>query len=70
MKSGSSESTLTSAFTGPLTLTQLDDWKLWRLEQPLRYEIGRYFLGRARSASAIACNGLGSNLDKPSDTSF
>lgn len=32
-----------SAFTGPLTITQLDDWKLWRLEQMLRYEIG--FLG-------------------------
>lgn len=32
---------LMSAFTGPLTLTQLDaDWKLWRLEQKLSYEIG------------------------------
>ena len=30
-----------SAFTGPLTVTQLDEnWKLWRLEQTLRYEIG------------------------------
>lgn len=30
-----------SAFTGPLTVTQIDeDWKLWRLEQTLRYEIG------------------------------
>lgn len=30
-----------SAFTGPLTITQLDtDWKLWRLEQTLRYEVG------------------------------
>lgn len=30
-----------SAFTGPLTVTQLDtDWKMWRLEQTLRYEIG------------------------------
>jgi hypothetical protein len=30
-----------SAFTGPLTVTQLDvDWRKWRLEQTLRYEIG------------------------------
>lgn len=29
-----------SAFTGPLTVTQLDNWKQWRLEQTLRYEIG------------------------------
>ena len=36
-----------SAFTGPLTVTQLDeDWKLWRLEQALRYEIGSLGSGR------------------------
>jgi hypothetical protein len=30
-----------SAFTGPLTLTQIDlDWKIWRIEQTLRYEVG------------------------------
>lgn len=30
-----------SAFTGPLTLTHLDaDWRRWRLEQPLVYEVG------------------------------
>lgn len=31
-----------SEFTGPLTLTQLDsDWKIWRLEQTLKYEVGQ-----------------------------
>jgi hypothetical protein len=30
-----------SAFTGPLTVTQLDvNWRQWRLEETLRYEIG------------------------------
>jgi len=30
-----------SAFTGPLTITQLDtDARLWRLETPLIYEVG------------------------------
>ena len=30
-----------SAFTGALTVTHLDiDWRQWRLENPLRYEIG------------------------------
>lgn len=30
-----------SAFTGPLTLTHLDaDWRKWRLESALRYEVG------------------------------
>ena len=36
-----------SAFTGPLTITQVDvDWKLWRIEQPLRYEVGELGTGR------------------------
>ncbi len=30
-----------SAFTGPLTITHLDlDWRLWRIEVPLVYEVG------------------------------
>lgn len=36
-----------SAFTGELTVTQLDtDWKLWRLEEPLIYEIGELGSGK------------------------
>lgn len=36
-----------SAFTGSLTITHLDtDWRLWRLEQPLVYEVGSLGSGR------------------------
>lgn len=36
-----------SAFTGPLTITHLDtDWREWRLEQPLIYEVGELGSGR------------------------
>jgi hypothetical protein len=36
-----------SAFTGPLTITHVDlDWRLWRLEQPLVYEVGALGSGR------------------------
>lgn len=36
-----------SAFTGSLTITHLDlDWRLWRLEQPLIYEVGELGSGR------------------------
>lgn len=36
-----------SAFTGTLTLAELDtDWRLWRLEQPLVYEVGALGSGR------------------------
>lgn len=36
-----------SAFTGSLTITHLDaDWRLWRLEQPLQYDIGELGSGR------------------------
>jgi hypothetical protein len=35
-----------SAFTGPLTVTQLDvHWRQWRIEQTLRYEIGALEFG-------------------------
>jgi hypothetical protein len=40
-----------SAFTGPLSITELDrDWKLWRLNEPLVYEVGSLGSGRV-----IAC---------------
>jgi len=36
-----------SAFTGPLTITHLDtDWREWRIEQPLIYEVGELGSGR------------------------
>lgn len=36
-----------SAFTGPLSLTQIDaDWRLWRLNEPLLYEVGALGSGR------------------------
>lgn len=36
-----------SAFTGPLTITHLDvDWRSWRLEEPLVYEVGELGSGR------------------------
>jgi hypothetical protein len=36
-----------SAFTGPLTMTQLDtDWRVWRIEEPLIYEVGELGSGR------------------------
>lgn len=37
-----------SAFTAPLTLTQLGggDWRRWRLEQALRYEVAALGSGR------------------------
>lgn len=36
-----------SAFTGALTITHLDvDWRVWRLERPLRYEVGSLGSGR------------------------
>jgi hypothetical protein len=36
-----------SAFTGSLTLTELDtDWRLWRMETPLIYEVGELGSGR------------------------
>jgi hypothetical protein len=35
-----------SAFTRPLTVTQLADWRLWRLEESLRYEVGALGSGR------------------------
>lgn len=36
-----------SQFTGALTITHLDaDWRRWRLEQPLRYDVGRLGSGR------------------------
>jgi hypothetical protein len=36
-----------SAFTGPLSLTELDtDWRMWRLETPLVYEVGELGSGR------------------------
>ena len=36
-----------SAFTGPLSLTELDkDWRLWRLNQPLLYEVGSLGSGK------------------------
>ena len=42
-----------SAFTGPLTVTHLDmDWRLWRLEQPLCYEVGEKGSGRTITAPA------------------
>ena len=42
-----------SAFTGPLSLTELDaDWRLWRLDQPLLYEVGALGSGRAIVAPA------------------
>ena len=42
-----------SAFTGPLSLTELDaDWRLWRLDQPLTYEVGALGSGRAITAPA------------------
>lgn len=42
-----------SAFTGPLSLTELDrDWRLWRLDQPLRYEVGRLGSGQVIEAPA------------------
>src|SRR5215207_3681703 len=37
-----------SAFTGALTITHLDtDWRLWRIETPLIYEVGEKGPGRA-----------------------
>ena len=27
------------SFTGPLTITQTDKWRVWRLEEPLTYEV-------------------------------
>lgn len=42
-----------SAFTGALTVTELDaDWRLWRLEQPLTYEVGAPGSGRAITVPA------------------
>lgn len=36
-----------SRFTGPLTLTHLDaDWRRWRLEQPLSFEVDAIGSGR------------------------
>lgn len=36
-----------SDFTGPLTVTELDiNWRKWRLEQPLIYEVGSLGSGR------------------------
>lgn len=42
-----------SAFTGPLTITECDpDRRQWRLEQPLRYEVGCLGSGRIIEAPA------------------
>lgn len=42
-----------SAFTGSLTLTELDlDWRQWRLESPLSYEVA--FLGSGRVVAVPA----------------
>lgn len=42
-----------SRFTGELTITHLDaDWKRWRLEQPLVYEIGSLDSGKVVTAPA------------------
>ena len=35
-----------SAFTGDLTMTQTEDWRVWRLGCPLRYEVGEIGSGR------------------------
>lgn len=40
-----------SAFTGPLSLTELDaDWRLWRLDTPLTFEVGSLGSGKAVTA--------------------
>jgi hypothetical protein len=40
-----------SAFTGALTLTELDlDWRSWRLESPLTYEVGALGSGKIVTA--------------------
>jgi hypothetical protein len=39
-----------SAFTGELTVTQLSNWKLWRLEEPLKYEVGSLGSGKVVEA--------------------
>lgn len=42
-----------SAFTGELTLTSLAaDWRCWRLEQPLVYEVGALGSGRVVAVPA------------------
>lgn len=41
-----------SAFTGDLTVTQTKDWRIWRLEQPLVYEVGELGSGRVIVAEA------------------
>jgi hypothetical protein len=43
---------IVSAFTGDLTVTQLKNWKEWRLEQPLKYEVGSLGSGRVIEAPA------------------
>src|SRR3982751_4820796 len=42
-----------SAFTGPLTITELEiNWRKWLLEQPLIYEVGSLGSGRVIAVPA------------------